>query len=48
MEEFRTILMEKTRERDPDIHYDVFPVETVERFALETAEGFRRWMEAAG
>ena len=48
MEEFRTILMEKTRESDPDIHSDVFPAETVERFASETAEGFRRWMEAEG
>ncbi len=45
MEEFRTILMEKTRESDPDIHSDVFPVETVERFAADTAAGFRRWME---
>ena len=45
MEEFRTILMEKTRESDPDIHSDVFPAETVERFAADTAAAFRLWME---
>ena len=45
MEEFRTILMEKTRESAPDIRSDVFPAEAVERFASETAAGFRRWME---
>ncbi len=47
MEEFRTILMAKTRESDPAVHSDVFPAETVERFAADTAEGFRRWMEGA-
>ncbi len=46
MEEFRTILMEKTRESAPDIHSDVFPAEAVERFARDTAEEFRSWMEA--
>ncbi len=45
MEEFRTILMEKTRESAPDIRSDVFPAEAVEAFASETAAGFRRWME---
>ena len=45
IEEFRSILMEKTRESAPDIHSDAFPVETVERFAAETAAAFRAWME---
>ena len=46
IETFRTILMEKTRESDPQIASAAFPAETVERFAAETAEAFRRWMEA--
>ncbi len=45
MEEFRTILMEKTRESDPGISSLVFPVELVEAFARETAASFRRWLE---
>ena len=45
IEEFRTILMEKTRESPPDIHSDVFPAEKVERFAADTAAAFRAWME---
>ncbi len=48
MEEFRTILMEKTRESDPGIHSDVFPAEIVEHFAMDTADAFRAWMEAQG
>ena len=46
IETFRTILMEKTRESEADIHSDVFPAETVEQFAAETAAAFRAWMEA--
>ena len=45
MEEFRSILMEKTRESDPGICSRVFPVELVEPFAEETAAAFRRWLE---
>ncbi len=45
MEEFRSILMEKTRESDPGIASAVFPVELVEDFARETAAAFRRWLE---
>ena len=45
IEEFRTILMEKTRESDPGICSRVFPVELVEPFAEETAAAFRRWLE---
>ena len=45
LEEFRTILMEKTRESDPEIRSDAFPAEIVEHFALETAQAFRAWME---
>ena len=45
IEEFRTILMEKTRESDPGICSLVFPVELVEAFAEETAASFRRWLE---
>ena len=45
IEEFRTILMEKTRESDPAIHSDAFPAEIVERFSMETAAAFRAWME---
>ncbi len=45
MEEFRTILMEKTRESDPGIFSAVFPPETVEAFARETAAAFRCWLE---
>ena len=48
MEEFRTILMEKTRESDPGIHSEVFPAEIVEHFAMDTADAFRAWMEAQG
>ena len=48
LEEFRTILMEKTRESDPAIRSDVFPAETVEQFAMDTAESFRAWMEEKG
>ncbi len=44
IETFRTILMEKTRESEPDIHSDVFPTAAVEVFAAQTAEGFRRWL----
>ena len=45
MEEFRTILMEKTRESDPSVSSAVFPAEAVEAFAAETAAAFRKWME---
>ena len=45
IELFRSILMEKTRESDPDIRSEAFPVEAVERFAADTAAAFRRWME---
>ena len=48
IEEFRTILMEKTRESDPHIRSDVFPAETVEKFAADTAAAFRAWMEGEG
>jgi len=47
IERFRSILMEKTRESDPQIHSDAFPAEAVERFAWDTANAFRLWMEAA-
>ena len=45
IEEFRTILMEKTRESDPAIHSDAFPAVVVEHFAMDTAAAFRAWME---
>ena len=48
IEEFRTILMEKTRESDPHIRSDAFPAETVEKFAADTAAAFRAWMEGEG
>ena len=46
VELFRTILIEKTRESEADIHSDAFPPALTERFALETAAAFCRWMEA--
>ncbi len=45
IETFRTILMEKTRESDPNIRSEAFPAEIVEHFAMDTAAAFRRWME---
>lgn len=46
IELFRSILIEKTRESEPDIHSDVFTFELTERFASETAAAFRQWMES--
>ena len=46
VELFRSILIEKTRESEKDIHSDAFPPALTERFALETAAAFCRWMEA--
>ena len=36
----------ETRESEADIHSDAFPPALTERFALETAAAFCRWMEA--
>lgn len=46
IEEFRSILIEKTRESDAAVFSAAFPPELLEPFAAETAAAFRAWLEA--